>query len=228
MVDHYLCNIAKQLRQLEQLEQLEELRMNEIESKKEEEPSKEEQEQIKEQPKEEKKEEVNKESTNNDSNNKNINNNSNNNKKEEKKRVSPFRNIYFYEGHSTYDGKNYVEEHRERVTDSEGKVHISQRRRLGDRWYENESITDSEGKTSTKESWHNVPEDQIEQFKLEWSKHHNYENKEKSPSIKNESPVKSEKPETIEQQKQVVPEVEIETKAPIQPENSTEATAKTE
>ncbi|OHT12814.1 cysteine protease [Tritrichomonas foetus] len=93
-------------------------------------------------------------------------------KKKQNQNQNPFRNIYYYEGKSRYDGHNYVEEHRERLTDSEGKVHVTQRRRLGDRWYENESITDEEGKTLTKESWHNVPEDQIENFKLEWGKHH--------------------------------------------------------
>ena len=86
-------------------------------------------------------------------------------------RPHPFQSL-FYESRSTFDGKNYVEEHRERVTDPEGKVHQTTRRRLGDRWYEAESITDNEGKTSTKETWHNVPEDQIEKFKSEWAEKH--------------------------------------------------------
>ncbi|OHT07826.1 hypothetical protein TRFO_23870 [Tritrichomonas foetus] len=84
---------------------------------------------------------------------------------------SPYQSL-FYESHSSYNGKNYVEEHRERVQDSDGKVHTTTRRRLGDRWYEATSITDEEGKTSTKETWHNVPEDQIEQFKQEWATQH--------------------------------------------------------
>ncbi|OHT06716.1 cysteine protease [Tritrichomonas foetus] len=84
---------------------------------------------------------------------------------------SPYQSM-FYESHSSYNGKNYVEEHRERVQDSDGNLHVTTRRRLGDRWYESKSITDGEGKTSTKETWHNVPEDQIDQFKQEWADQH--------------------------------------------------------
>ncbi|OHS99548.1 hypothetical protein TRFO_34013 [Tritrichomonas foetus] len=92
-----------------------------------------------------------------------------------KSKPSPYHSPYqslFFESHSSYNGQNYVEEHRERVHDSDGKVHVTTRRRLGDRWYEATSITDEEGKTSTKETWHNVPEDQIEHFKQEWAMQH--------------------------------------------------------
>ena len=76
---------------------------------------------------------------------------------------------YFFESRSSFNGKDYVEEHRERVTDEDGGVHIKTRRRLGDRWYEQETHTDKEGKMSSKETWHNVPSDSIESFKSEWS-----------------------------------------------------------
>ena len=83
----------------------------------------------------------------------------------------PFGN-YFYESRSSYNGHDFVEEHRERVTGEDGVVHTTMRRRLGDRWYENETHTDKEGKSTSKETWHNVPEDQIEAFKKEWSEKH--------------------------------------------------------
>ena len=89
-----------------------------------------------------------------------------------KLRPRPFRSL-FSEIRSSFDGQNYVEEHREKITDADGKVHQKTRRRLGDRWYEAESITGNDGKTSTKETWHNVPEDEIEKFKSEWAEKHN-------------------------------------------------------
>jgi hypothetical protein len=48
-------------------------------------------------------------------------------------------------------------------------VRIVTRRRLGDRWYENEVLIDKEGKKAERETWHNVGDDEIEQFKLEWN-----------------------------------------------------------
>lgn len=87
------------------------------------------------------------------------------------RRPSPCQS-YFYSSSSSYNGGNYVEEHREKVTDVNGKVHQTTRRRLGDRWYEAESTTDADGKTTSKETWHNVPENEIEKFKTEWAQHH--------------------------------------------------------
>jgi hypothetical protein len=82
------------------------------------------------------------------------------------------RAIQQYQGfgrESGLDGRGYVEEHRERVTGSQGEVRIVTRRRLGDRWYENEVLIDKEGKKTERETWHNVGDDEIEKFKLEWS-----------------------------------------------------------
>ena len=58
------------------------------------------------------------------------------------KKAPVMRRGYFFESHSSFNGKDYVEQHRERVTD---EVHIKTRRRLGDRWYEQETHTDKEG-----------------------------------------------------------------------------------
>lgn len=80
---------------------------------------------------------------------------------------------YFYSAQTTFDGKNFVEEEREKLTQPDGKVHFATKRRLGERWYESESITNENGETSCKETWHNVPEDEIDQFKLDWSQQYN-------------------------------------------------------
>lgn len=90
---------------------------------------------------------------------------------EQYRRHSPYQS-YFYSSNSSYDGRKYVEEHREKVTESDGKVHQTTRRRLGDRWYEIESTTDADGKATSKETWHNVPENEIEHFKAEWAQQH--------------------------------------------------------
>ena len=76
--------------------------------------------------------------------------------------------IYYYESHSRYDDGKIVEERKEKKIDSEGKVHHSLVRRLGDQWYQTEKIEDEEGKVVTKEAWHNVYEDEIDHFKEEW------------------------------------------------------------
>ena len=61
-----------------------------------------------------------------------------------------------------------VEEHRERVVRGDGSVHTVTRRQIGDRWYVHESHSTKDGESSSKETWHNVPEDAIESFKSEW------------------------------------------------------------
>ena len=76
--------------------------------------------------------------------------------------------IYYYESHSRYNDGKIVEERKEKKIDSEGKVHHSLMRRLGDQWYQTEKIEDEEGKVVTKEAWHNVSEDEIDHFKEEW------------------------------------------------------------
>jgi hypothetical protein len=79
---------------------------------------------------------------------------------------------YRFQSRATYNGRDYVEEHRERFTGEDGGVHVRTRRRLGDRWYEVEDHTDADGKKSQRETWHNVGDDQIEAFKQEWTERH--------------------------------------------------------
>ena len=104
-------------------------------------------------------------------------------KKEEKKVEGNHKGrSYFYESRSSRRGNDFVEEHRERVEDEDG-VHVTTRRRLGDRWYENEMHTDKEGKQWSKETWHNVPEDQIERFKAEWTEKHSLQHRSTTPAL---------------------------------------------
>lgn len=83
----------------------------------------------------------------------------------------PYRG-YFFQSHTTRNGNDVVEEHRQRVTGEDGSVHVTTRRRLGDKWYECETHTDKDGKSTNKETWHNVADDQIDSFKKEWADKH--------------------------------------------------------
>jgi hypothetical protein len=80
---------------------------------------------------------------------------------------------YRYQSSTRYNGGDYVEEHRERYVAGDGSVHIRSRRRLGDKWHETEDHTDADGKSTQREIWHNVPDDQIDSFKQEWCDRHN-------------------------------------------------------
>jgi hypothetical protein len=59
-----------------------------------------------------------------------------------------------------------------KVTGADGETRIATRRRLGDRWYENEVHVDKDGKKTERETWHNVGDSEIEAFKQEWSEKH--------------------------------------------------------
>jgi hypothetical protein len=76
---------------------------------------------------------------------------------------------YISHTRTTFNGQDYVEEHREKMTGSNGETRIATRRRLGDRWYENEVVIDKDGKKNERETWHNVGDDDIDAFKLEWN-----------------------------------------------------------
>ncbi len=71
-------------------------------------------------------------------------------KKEEKKDK---RNQYIkkQQRYEIFNNHNYIEEHHEESIDFDGNKHIVDRRQLGNRWYERESLINSEGKESTKE-----------------------------------------------------------------------------
>jgi hypothetical protein len=55
------------------------------------------------------------------------------------------------------------------VAGSDGETRIATPRRLGDRWYENEMCTDKEGKRRESKTWHDVRDEDIAGFKLEWN-----------------------------------------------------------
>jgi hypothetical protein len=73
---------------------------------------------------------------------------------------------------SRFNGRDYVEEHREKVIGSDGDTRIATRRRLGDRWCESQVHIDKDGKKTERETWHNVAEDQMDKFNLEWNERH--------------------------------------------------------
>jgi hypothetical protein len=79
-----------------------------------------------------------------------------------------------------------VEEHREKVTGSDGESRIATRRRLGDRWYENEVHVEKDGKRTEREMWHHVGDEDIEQFKHEWNDKQNGKTKFDQPGVTNE------------------------------------------
>jgi hypothetical protein len=58
--------------------------------------------------------------------------------------TAPFGSKYISLTRSTFDGRDYVEEHQEKVTGVDGQTRIATRRRLGDRWYENEVHVDKD------------------------------------------------------------------------------------
>lgn len=87
-------------------------------------------------------------------------------KRIQKAKYSP---LYYFESHSRFDGDKIIEEEKTQKIDSEGKVHKTLKRKIGDQWYETEEIKEKEeGKVVVKESWHNVSEDEVEKFKEEW------------------------------------------------------------
>jgi hypothetical protein len=88
---------------------------------------------------------------------------------------------------STFNGRDYVEEHREKVTGADGETRIATRRRLGDRWYENEVHVDKDGKRTERETWHNVGEEDIERFKLDWNDKQSGKAKFDQPAVTNEA-----------------------------------------
>jgi hypothetical protein len=78
---------------------------------------------------------------------------------------------YVSQTRSTFNGRDYVEEHREKVTGADRETRIATRR-FDDRWYENEVHIDKDSKKTERETWHNVGDSDIEAFKHEWSEKH--------------------------------------------------------
>jgi hypothetical protein len=83
-----------------------------------------------------------------------------------------FGRQYISHTRSTFNGRDYVEEHREKVMGTDGETRIATQRRLGDRWYENKTHIDKDGKKTARETWHNAGDEDIEGFIVEWRKKH--------------------------------------------------------
>ena len=111
--------------------------------------------------------------------------------KQEEDQEAPQSQSFFFSSSVTLsrDGRGrseLVEEHRERVMGRDGSVHTVTRRQIGDRWYVHESHSTKDGESSSKETWHNVPEEAIESFKQEWEDRH---------SLKHEQPQEPQEPQ---------------------------------
>jgi hypothetical protein len=111
------------------------------------------------------------------------------------RQVPQYAKQYVSHTRSTFNGRDYVEEHREKVTGADGETRIATRRRLGDRWYENEVHVDKDGKKTERETWHNVGDEDIEAFKLEWSEKQGVKAGEKPAAAPNPSGEALEGPE---------------------------------
>ena len=72
---------------------------------------------------------------------------------------------------SFLNGPHMIEEVRERSMNSKGEKREVTTRRLGNKWVQIESITDKDGNKNTNERWHNVSENQEEEFKKKWEEH---------------------------------------------------------
>lgn len=96
-----------------------------------------------------------------------------------------------------FNGNEKFEEIREQTSDGD-KTYVSKIKRIGNRWVQVDEIVDKEGKKTTKETWHNVSEDEIDTFENEWSLRRGIE----AIGSKNEEKpaIKSENNETKEQQ----------------------------
>lgn len=79
---------------------------------------------------------------------------------------------YIFQSSYASNGGDVVEERQESVTEEDGTVHCTTKRRLGDRWCQSEVHTDKDGQQTSTETWYNVPEDQIDAFKTEWDTNH--------------------------------------------------------
>lgn len=72
---------------------------------------------------------------------------------------------------SFMNGPHMIEEYREKSVGADGEKHEVTTRRLGNKWVQIDTTTDKEGKKTIKEKWHNVSENQEEEFKKKWEEH---------------------------------------------------------
>ncbi|OHS94652.1 hypothetical protein TRFO_39211 [Tritrichomonas foetus] len=97
--------------------------------------------------------------------------NNNQEQKEKEKETETSRSFSSFK-QSFMKGPHMIEEVRERSCDSStGITREITKRRLGNKWVEIEEETGKDGNTKTKETWHNVSEDQTEEFKKLWEEH---------------------------------------------------------
>ncbi|KAH0802432.1 cysteine protease [Histomonas meleagridis] len=100
----------------------------------------------------------------------------------------------------------------------EKRLIFSKIKRIGNRWVQVDEFVDKEGKKTTKETWHNVGEEEIDAFENEWSLRRGIEaigsKNEEKPAIKSENTEKKEEPkeETKEEPKEETKEEPKETK----------------
>ncbi|KAH0793174.1 cysteine protease [Histomonas meleagridis] len=121
-------------------------------------------------------------------------------------KIEHFRPKNYYSTYSSqryFNGNEKFEEIREQTNDGE-KTYISKIKRIGNRWCQVDEVVDKDGKKTTKETWHNVGEDEIDAFENEWSLRRGIEaigSKEEKPAIKAENTEKKEeaKEETKQQ-----------------------------
>ncbi|KAH0806826.1 cysteine protease [Histomonas meleagridis] len=112
-----------------------------------------------------------------------------------------------YSSQRYFNGNEKFEEIREQTNDGD-KTYISKIKRIGNRWVQVDEVVDKEGKKTTKETWHNVGEDEIDAFENEWSLRRGIEaigsKNEEKPAIKSENTEKKEEPkeETKEEPKE--------------------------
>jgi hypothetical protein len=113
--------------------------------------------------------------------------------------IHPFGRQYVSHPRSVFNGQDYVEEHQEKMIGIDGETRIATRRRLGDRWYENEIHIDEDGQKTERETWHNVGDEDIERFKLEWNeKHPNTKTSHDHPAVQTGLSDGQTQPNTIE------------------------------
>ena len=118
--------------------------------------------------------------------------------KENEKKNENYKPLIYgrsYSSQRMYNGNEKFEEIREQTNDGE-KTYITKIKRIGNRWVQIDDVIDKEGKKITKETWHNVGENEIDSFENEWSLRRGIQeigSKNEKPAIKTE--VKEEKKE---------------------------------
>jgi len=102
-------------------------------------------------------------------------------------RYVPHNYCKSYSTQSVYRNNEKFEEIREQ-TIQDDKTYITKIKRIDNRWVQVDEVIDKDGKKTSKETWHNVGEDEIDSFNDEWSLRRGIEGKSKEevPSIKSE------------------------------------------